>query len=616
PQDSSIGAAAELIDKIATLDDIERADWTERLRERLKKGTSRATLPNIVSKKATAHRKEQKKEQKTKAAVLELDPDTFYLKTPNDSQQMYDDLCAMLIERNKQDPKLFKDASGKNLTTIVDSDPVYARSLMRPDEFSAYLADCKIRMLRLNGEGETVGNDRVDRGTVSDTMGSPALIRNLPSLSTVSNFPIYASNGTLRTEKGYDADSGTFFAPSIEYRDVPETPEAGHVGDALGILFYDALRDLPFSDEVGDVDVLSIYTRAKDDDGFRYPNMERGMSSRMNALAMMLTPIVRNMIHGPIPLGHVDKPVAGTGASVLLQLIHMTIVGKPFPIMHFPTTTEEFNKQMLGQILAGKQIIAYDNIDHNARLDDPFFAGIITSGRFEGRILGVNDIGEGEVRALFMTTGNNIRSSKEILRRIAPIYLNTQMQNPQNRKNIKHPDVITWVTENRAELAWACHILIQNWIAKGCPRYTNNAIGSFEAWSGVIGGILEATEMLDMDAWQTIHYRYFQEKGDEELREEDVMEWIVDEFEEVDYAFAPLKFRQRMWPGDLAGAQEVEPSVSGAELDGRGTLAQQTRRFLNQFVNQTYNLKDGRRASLIYSSGKRQYEVRFLEATT
>jgi hypothetical protein len=44
-------------------------------------------------------------------------------------------------------------------------------------------------------------------------------------------------------------------------------------------------------------------------------------SSRSNALAYLLTPFVRELVHGPVPMGVIEAPVAGTGKGLLANAI-------------------------------------------------------------------------------------------------------------------------------------------------------------------------------------------------------------------------------------------------------------------------------------------------------
>jgi hypothetical protein len=320
------------------------------------------------------------------------------------------------------------------------------------------------------------------------------------------------------------------------------------------------------------------------------------------------------MVDGPTPLMHFDKPLPGTGASVLLQIIYYTIMGRTLTSKNFPTTEEELNKVMLPEILSGKPMIPFDNLTPGAKFDHPFFAGIITSGYFEGRILGKSEIGEGPVRGVFYTTGNNIDATPEMLRRTHSVYLNAQTDRPENRK-AKHERLIPWLRKNRAHLAWAVHILGQNWIAQGCPRYEEKKLGSFEEWSGVMGGILAASGMFDMSQWLLVNDRYYDIKAQDEFDALSVIEWWMEEFADQDMTCNAREFRKHMFPApETASPTEVlnsQPSVPGVVFDSDArTLDAKAKAFLNKLALGTYNLKDGKNAAtLVRDSNKFQLKI-------
>ena len=54
--------------------------------------------------------------------------------------------------------------------------------------------------------------------------------------------------------------------------------------------------------------------------------------------------------------------------------------------------------------------------------------------------------------------------------------------------------IIEWAQENRSALVHAALTLIQAWIAAGKPLH-GTRLGSFESWSGVMGGVLEIAEI-------------------------------------------------------------------------------------------------------------------------
>ncbi len=63
----------------------------------------------------------------------------------------------------------------------------------------------------------------------------------------------------------------------------------------------------------------------------------------------------------------------------------------------------------------------------------------------------------------------------------------------RNSDDFKHPDLLDWVRGERPRLLAAGYTLYQYWLAKGSPRAAHKReMTSFETWSRVIGGVLDA----------------------------------------------------------------------------------------------------------------------------
>ena len=82
----------------------------------------------------------------------------------------------------------------------------------------------------------------------------------------------------------------------------------------------------------------------------------------------------------------------------------------------------------------------------------------------------------------------------ELARRFVRIRLDPRVDRPWLREDFRHPDLRSWVRNNRPELVRALLVLIQNWIAEGRPA-CRKTLGSFEGWASVIGGVLDAAEI-------------------------------------------------------------------------------------------------------------------------
>jgi len=62
----------------------------------------------------------------------------------------------------------------------------------------------------------------------------------------------------------------------------------------------------------------------------------------------------------------------------------------------------------------------------------------------------------------------------------------------RDSSQFRHPDIMSWVKNNRGELIWSALTLTKAWIVAGCPEPKGiKLLGGFEEYRRVIGGILE-----------------------------------------------------------------------------------------------------------------------------
>ena len=134
-----------------------------------------------------------------------------------------------------------------------------------------------------------------------------------------------------------------------------------------------------------------------------------------------------------------------------------------------------------------------DNVTNT--LDSGELASALTALAWEDRILGKSETISLPVRCVWVTTANNPTMSTEIARRSIRIRLDPGVDRPWTLDGFKHVDLRKWADEYRRELVWSALVLIQNWIAIGMTPPTMKPLGSYEDWSKVIGGILEAADI-------------------------------------------------------------------------------------------------------------------------
>ncbi len=283
----------------------------------------------------------------------------------------------------------------------------------------------------------------------------------LPVLAGIVTAPVLGRGGVLLTEPGYHPDARLLYRPPPGFvlPPVPERPSTADIAAATSLLLDDLLGDFPFTSE----------------------------AERAHALCLLLLGFVRAMVDGPTPLHLIEKPTPGTGATLMVDVIATIHTGCGASVMTEGRDDEEWRKRITAKLRQIPSLVLIDNL--RAELDSAALAAALTAPFWEDRILGASEMARLPIRCAWVATGNNPTSSHEIARRLVRIRLDARTDQPWRRDGFRHPDLMVWVRANRAGLVAACLTLCRAWTAAGRPR-GEQSIGSYEAWSATMGGIL------------------------------------------------------------------------------------------------------------------------------
>jgi DNA primase len=303
---------------------------------------------------------------------------------------------------------------------------------------------------------------------IKDVLATPD--PSLPILLGVTGAPVFAPDGTLQIIEGYNEHSQLYYAPARGFNvdDIPPDPSTDDIERAKSFLFDEILCEFPFHGPNG------------------------GESERAHAAAMFLQPFVRPMIAGATPLYLIEKPTPGTGATLMVQALLYPFIGGLIAAATEGHSEEEWRKKITAKLQDAPAVFFVDNL--RERLDSSALASVITSGLWEDRILGLSEMTTIQARCMWIATGNNPTVSQEIKRRCVRIRLDAQLPDPHLRAGFKHPKLLNWIQENRANLVWSALTMIQNWISQKMPKATLT-LGMFDDWAAVLGGILEANDI-------------------------------------------------------------------------------------------------------------------------
>jgi len=336
-----------------------------------------------------------------------------------------------------------------------------------------------------------------------------ALEKPLPSILGVVGSPSFTCDGTLATSSGYQPETKLYYWPSGEaVPPVPSTPDETDLLRAKQLIGMEWLSDFPFVDD----------------------------ASRANAISVPITVLARNLIDGPVPLFAFDAPSAGTGKGLLASTSTLVVSGSKPAMMTETRDDEELRKRVTSLLMSGPDVVVLDNV--RRRLESGTLASLLTSTAWKDRVLGRSQTIELPNRTVWIVTGNNLQMSDEVMRRTVWIRLDSRRDRPWDRAGFRHSELESWVLRHRADLLWAFLVLVQNWVAKGKPSWTGQALGSFEAWSKVVGGVLESAgisgflgnrqelyERLDSDGeeWRAFTRAWHEEHRTEPVKSADLL---------------------------------------------------------------------------------------------
>ncbi|QIQ87968.1 hypothetical protein [Erythrobacter sp.] len=317
---------------------------------------------------------------------------------------------------------------------------------------------------------------------VKDMLAARSQEITLPCLKEVVNVPIFTRDGRLLDTRGYDEAAQIYLAAKIEV-DVPAEPTEEQVQAAVELLLK-PLADFPFEDE----------------------------SDRANALAMCLEPYVRDLFD-IAPMYYLNKPVAGTGATLLVHACLYPALGSAPPATKPPQQEEEMEKTLTSILMDGGKVVFFDNA---TKLKSQALAATLTAETYKARILGYSRMVSLPVRVTWVTTGNNPDIENEIYRRCVDIRMDAREANPEDRPSeaFAIPDLKGWLKDNRPGLVAAALTVIRSWVNAGMPDGSKSK-ASFERWARVMSGIIEHAGVVG-----------FLDTPKERRPEDEATEWI------------------------------------------------------------------------------------------
>ena len=286
-----------------------------------------------------------------------------------------------------------------------------------------------------------------------DMLLSPGFPRRLRSLNAVITAPTIRLDGSVIDAPGYDAAAGLLYAPDGESPPVPVQPSAAELHQAINDLFH-PFHLFPF---VSPLDWSII-------------------------AAAMLTAVVRPTLP-TAPAFAVDAPTQGSGKTLLAKCVATQASGEiPRTLPHVERRDdEEMRKRLFAALRGSHRVIFLDNV--TGVFDSPSLAALLTSPRFEDRILGRSETLALPNRSLVLLSANNMTLAGDMPRRTLTMRIDPRCEAPYARQFDFDP--LEYVAQYRQRLAVAALTIVRAWLSSGAERAPGR-VASFEAWDDLV----------------------------------------------------------------------------------------------------------------------------------
>jgi putative DNA primase/helicase len=279
---------------------------------------------------------------------------------------------------------------------------------------------------------------------------------NFPILSGIVSAPTMRDDGSILSAPGYDERTGLLFEPrGVTFPAIPDQPTRADAENALASLCH-LLKDFPFEEP---------YDKAV-------------------ALSAILTACIRRSLP-TAPMHIFDAPEAGSGKSKLVNIASVIALGHEAPTMSQGADECETEKRLGSMLLAGRQIIAIDNVV--LPLEGAKLCEMLTSKIVSIRVLGASQMPEAPTSAFLTATGNNIVVKGDLVRRTVRCRIDPNLERPEER--VFDFDPVKEAKARRGELVAAALTILRAHYVAGQPGKPAQ-LGSFEEWSDRVRGAL------------------------------------------------------------------------------------------------------------------------------
>ena len=366
------------------------------------------------------------------------------------------------------DPSL---PAGLLANTVATVDETGRISMMTPVRFTSWVES----YLSFTWPGketprvESIGKDSAGKILAADQFR--VQLRELKGVAEV-RLPVWTGKGEGRTvelaPEGFNTETGIFTVPRVTYQEDMTCDDGAKT-------LHEVLCEFPFDP----------------DDGEPVVRKRRSYSAQIAAMLGVYC-------HALFPEG-TPKPMivhnanqSGSGKSLLMRIVLAPVYGAPAESGK-PETEAELEKVLDSAAIARKPFLVLDDCKsiHSQALNR-----FVTSPVHECRLMHSQRMATVPKVTQVFATGNGLTISADLDRRALVIDLFEPGEAAARSFSREITPGWLFSAETRARVLAALWALVRGWRDEGMPMMQQHRRGSFEEWSGLIGGIVTSYHSL------------------------------------------------------------------------------------------------------------------------
>ena len=278
-------------------------------------------------------------------------------------------------------------------------------------------------------------------------------------ISAIVESPFLRPDWAIWQTAGYDPGTGYLYRPNATFPTVPENPTQEDGRTALLSLQH-VFCDFP-------------YTSA---------------AAAAVPIACLLTILARAAINGNVPLFMFEASVQGSGKTKQGDAVHVIATGRLPAHSSFPQDEDEQRKELLGMALSGAPVYFLDNV--KGLFGGAPLEAVLHTAELRQRVLGQTEQAVVRWLPVVIVTGNNMRPTRDILRRSLVSRLEPDVEDPTKGRTFQHHPLLPWVFAERERLIVAALTVLRAYACKGCPDTGAGNMESCDEWSRLVPGAI------------------------------------------------------------------------------------------------------------------------------